>query len=75
MSRRRSDDERKWEMRRLKLVALTTALAAVLTVPGAAPATAAESHPCDIWTDPISTVCMIPYRVYCMLFPPPPFCH
>lgn len=62
-------------MKRTKLIALAVGATAVLAGPFAAPAAAAESHPCDVFADPYSQVCAIPYRVYCKIFPTQTICH
>lgn len=61
-------------MRKTKLIALTAAATVVMAVPFAAPAGAAESHPCDAFADPYSRICMLPIRVYCLVFPDQTIC-
>ena len=62
-------------MKRTKLIALTIGALAVFAGPMATPSNAAESHPCQVFADPYATVCAIPIKVYCLIFPGQLICH
>lgn len=61
---------------RTKLAAVAVAATALAAGPlTAAPAAASETHVCEVFADPYATVCALPLRVYCWIFPTQTICH
>jgi hypothetical protein len=63
-------------MIRTKIAAVTFAATALAAGPiAAAPAAAEETHVCAVFADPYATVCALPFKVYCWIFPTQTICH
>ncbi|MDQ3914718.1 MAG: hypothetical protein M3323_05205 [Actinomycetota bacterium] len=63
-------------MSRTKLAAGAFAVLALAAGPlSATPAAAEETHVCDVFAEPWATVCALPIRVYCIVFPDQAICR